>query len=412
MYPVVKLNGRARWLGLCLFCLVGCQTLRAEPAATGTSTAPSPAAPSPANAEWPAPLPLSGATQLGPIRGVTVGPIENGMHPGRGYGSPACARAMADLRAMGATWVSLTPFGRVWDLQPAGIDLRFETPYRENRANVKAAVRQAHAVGLKVLLVPHLWVESGQWRAEIDPKTPEQWQIWADAYEAFLLEWASAAAESGVDLLAIGVEMRSWLTTTHAPSFLPVLKKLRQRYHGPLTYAANWDDVVDTVILGQLDVIGINAFYPLTDHEGASFEEMRQSAIKLADQVEELSLAWNKPVIFTEFGYTARKDPALKPWEWPEHLQNVVKSEAGQALAYRALVSAFIERPWFHGFFVWRVYADPDDVSQETVWGFSPRGKLAELTLRDAFSTHWAVDGLRLPGRSLWQPSAARIGNY
>ena len=302
----MKLDGRACWFSLCLFCLVGGSTLRAEPttnaSAAPSRTAPSPTARSIASAPLPAPLPLSDATRLGPIRGVTVGPIENGMHPDRGYGTAACARAMAELKAMGATWVSLTPFGRVWDLEPAGIDWRFEVPYRENRANVKAAVQQAHAAGLKVLLVPHLWVESGQWRAEIDPKTPEQWQIWTDAYEGFLLEWATAAEESGVDLLAIGVEMRSWLTTTHAPSFLPVLKKLRQRYQGPLTYAANWDDVVDTVILGELDVIGINAFYPLTDHEGASFDEMRQSAIKLADQVEELSLAWIKPVIFTEFG--------------------------------------------------------------------------------------------------------------
>ena len=107
------------------------------------------------------------------------------MHPGRGYGSPACARAMTELKAMGASWVSLTPFGRVWDLQPSGIDPRFESPHRENRANVRAAVAQAHALGLKVLLVPHLWVESGQWRAEIDPESPKAWREWSRAYEHF-----------------------------------------------------------------------------------------------------------------------------------------------------------------------------------------------------------------------------------
>jgi len=42
---------------------------------------------------------------------------------------------------------------------------------------------------------------------------------------------------------------------------------------------------------------------------------------------------------------------------------------------------------------VWRVYADPDDVSQEAEWGFSPRGKRAELVMRDAFNTRWAADG-------------------
>ena len=49
------------------------------------------------------------------------------------------------------------------------------------------------------------------------------------------------------------------------------------------------------------------------------------------------------------------------------------------------------------GFFVWRVYADPDDVSQEAPWGFSPRGKLAELVVRDAFAARWACDPWAVP---------------
>ena len=47
------------------------------------------------------------------IRGVTVGPIENAYHPGVGYGTPAYARTLDECAAMGATWVAITPFGRV-----------------------------------------------------------------------------------------------------------------------------------------------------------------------------------------------------------------------------------------------------------------------------------------------------------
>ena len=61
-----------------------------------------------------------------------------------------------------------------------------------------------------------------------------------------------------------------------------------------------------------------------------------------------------------------------------------------------------LDEPDFAGFFVWRVYADPDDVSQEAEWGFSPRGKLAELVVRDAFAARWAGDGARdLAARSV-----------
>src|SRR5690606_26381141 len=46
-------------------------------------------------------------SKLKAIRGVTIGPIENKLHPDRGYGSDRCARTMEEARRMGANWVSL-----------------------------------------------------------------------------------------------------------------------------------------------------------------------------------------------------------------------------------------------------------------------------------------------------------------
>lgn len=330
--------------------------------------------------------------EIGFVRGVTVGPIENARHAHKGYGSPACARTMADLRRMGATWVSLTPFGRVADLRPTGIDLSFEAPFEVNRRAVLQAIKQAHAEGLRVFLVPHLWVESGDWRALIDPETDEGWERWARAYESFVLAWAEVAEEGGADLFSVGVELRSWVTTARVSSFLPILDSIRRVYRGPLTYSANWDDVEQTILLGQLDVIGINAFYPLAEREGASVAELYQGGERVAARVRELASTWNKPVLFTEMGYTTRPDPALRPWEWPDGMRDVRIDEGAQAEAYFALLAPLIEEPSFAGFFVWRVYADPNDVSQEAEWGFSPRGKLSELVLRDAFGTRWAKD--------------------
>lgn len=329
----------------------------------------------------------------GAIRGMTIGPIESSLHPGKGYGSEPYERTLQEVSRWGGTWVSLTPFGRTYDLKPSGIDKTFEAPFEENRDSIAKAVRQAHAKGLRVLLVPHLWVESGGWRAEIDPGTPEGWQRWAESYKEFLLGWATVARDTGADMLSVGVELRSWVTTSRAQSFVEVIRAVREVYPGPLTYSANWDDVADTIILGELDVIGINAFYPLTDKEGAGFEDMLQGGRKVAAQVRELSATWRRPVLFTEIGYTTRPDPALRPWEWPDKMQNVVVDQRAQALAYKALIAPLLEEPSFLGFFVWRVYADPDDMSQEAEWGFSPRGKLAEGVVRDAFSAHWAVDG-------------------
>ncbi|MEP7120252.1 MAG: hypothetical protein ABJE95_05040, partial [Byssovorax sp.] len=58
------------------------------------------------------PPPLAGAEGfadrgLGGIRGITLGPIENSRHEGKGYGSHASARSMVEARTLGASWVSL-----------------------------------------------------------------------------------------------------------------------------------------------------------------------------------------------------------------------------------------------------------------------------------------------------------------
>ena len=63
-----------------------------------------------------------------------------------------------------------------------------------------------------------------------------------------------------------------------------------------------------------------------------------------------------------------------------------------QARALSALFDAFLPEPWFSGFFVWRYYANLDDVSQEHAWGFSPHGKVAEPMLEQVFHWDWAVD--------------------
>jgi hypothetical protein len=336
-----------------------------------------------------------------PVRGMTVGPIESAVHPGKGYGSAASARTMAEISRMGATWVSVTPYGRVLDLAPTGIDWSFEARFEDNRAAVLGAMKQAHARGLRVLLVPHLWVESGQWRGQIDPGDDAAWEAWAEV-----------AREGGADMLSVGVELGSWLTGRHAPSFFPVLAEVRRVYTGPLTYSANWDDIDETAITGALDVIGINAFYPLVERSGASVSELLEGGRRVAERVRRLGATWHKPVLFTELGYTTRTDPALRPWEWPDGMKAVRVDERAQAEAYLGLLAPLLDEPAFLGFFVWRVYADPDDISQEAEWGFSPRGKLAELVVRDAYAARWAADGLWLPGDALARFAADVPGSF
>ncbi len=337
-----------------------------------------------------------GAWSLGgrdAVRGITVGPIENGYHPGVGYGTAAYGRTLDECASWGARWIAITPFGRVADLDGVGVDLTFEAPFDENRAAIARAIRMAHDRGLSVMLVPHLWVESGGWRALIDPKTDDGWSRWTKSYGDFVTTWARVAEQEHAEIFSAGVEMRSWVTSGRAPSFVDLVRRLRTVYHGLITYSANWDDVDDTIILGELDLIGINAFFPLADRDGATEKELLAGGERVRTKVHRLAESWRKPVLFTEIGYTTRPNPAIRPWEWPDSMTDVRVDEHAQAIAYHALVRPLLDEPDFAGFFVWRLYSDLDDVSQEAEWGFSPYGKLAEQVVRDAFAARWSGDG-------------------
>jgi hypothetical protein len=124
--------------------------------------------------------------------------------------------------------------------------------------------------------------------------------------------------------------------------------------------------------------------------------------------VKALAELWQRPIVFNEFGYTARTDPALRPWEWPDHMSGVTVDARAQAAAYRGLLASMMNEPTLVGGFVWRLYADPDDLSQEAEWGFSPRGREAELWLRDAFWGRWRSDRREL-GRGGFYRQPAQV---
>ena len=333
------------------------------------------------------------------LRGVTVGPIESSQQPGRGYGTAYSAELLDELVRLGVNAISITPFGRIWSLHSTEILMDFEAPYPDNRAAVSEMIRQAKARGLQVLVIPHLWVESGGWRGEIDPGSDERWAAYQQSYRQFVLAWARDAQRAGADALSIGVECKSW-SGRFGEYWSALIAELRTTFHGKLTYSANWDEADDVGFWDQLDWIGVNAFYPLAAHDDAGDDEYRQGASDALDRLGGLAHTLQKPVVLIEIGYTTRKNAAVQPWLWPDGMQNVIVDEREQARALAALAGAAASREFVRGLYVWRYYANLDDVSQEAAWGFTPHGKLAEPMLEAIFSLPWAAD----PERPQWNP--------
>jgi hypothetical protein len=370
------------WLALALAsfaCAAGVSAQRAASPSIAPSIAPSP--------------------ELPALRGITVGPIESSQQVGRGYGTEYSAALLDELVRMGANAISITPFGRVWSLSSTSIALDFEQPYADNRVAVQRMIAQAKARGLRVLLIPHLWVETGGWRGEMNPGSEAGWREYQAAYRRFVLAWARDAQAFGADAFSIGVECKSW-SGRFGGYWRSLIADVRAEFHGQLTYSANWDEADGVLFWEQLDWIGVNAFYPLAGTNGASDAAYAEGAARALDGLADLSARAGKPVVLVEIGYTTRPNAAVEPWLWPDGMRDVVVDEHEQARALAALAGAAARRDFILGFFVWRYYANLDDVSQEAAWGFSPHAKAAERVLRDVFGARWAAD----PRAAWWQP--------
>jgi hypothetical protein len=325
------------------------------------------------------------------LRGITVGPIESSQLPGRGYGSAASFELLDELVKLGANAISITPFGRLWSLSSTHIAPDFEWSFEDSRAGVIALATAAKARGLRVLIIPHLWVETIGWRGDIELGSPAAWLAYQGEYGKFVLAWAEVAEAAHADMFSIGVECKSW-SGRFGSYWTALIQSVRSRYRGQLTYSANWDEADSVLFWDQLDLIGINAFYPLAEHAHASYAQYAEGAERALADAAALQQRLRKPVLFTELGYTTRPDAAVEPWLWPDIMHDVAIDEWEQARALAALLGATVSKPWIAGVFVWRYYADLDDISQEAAWGFSPHAKLAERVLSNVFGVAWASD--------------------
>ncbi len=339
---------------------------------------------------WPGIDPVS-AQDIGSgrMRGITLGMIEDNRADIKGYGTQGSYMALKEVVELGAGWTSITPYSTMISRDDVQIIPYFEYPREELEQRVRVTIRQAHEQGLAVLLIPHVYPWDWSWRGDLNPGggpsgTPSGWQSWLDSYSEYLLDWADIAQQEGVEMLSIGVEFKtaSW---RHRDRFEILARQVRERYHGLLVYSANWDEVDEVGFWHCVDVIGLNAFYPLSYLEQPDAADMMRNAEAFADTLELLSVVYGKPVIFTEVGFKALADTYREPWIWPEDLGDVPADDAMQALLFDITFAAYWHRPWFGGLFVWKFLADPADDTQEPPFGFSPRLKPAQDVIESWF---------------------------
>ncbi|MEO5584465.1 MAG: hypothetical protein ABIQ75_03335 [Flavobacteriales bacterium] len=290
--------------------------------------------------------------------------------------------SIAQVQSIGANWICLMPyaFARTEDAKvrfhPDGGQYWGEMP-----AGISAMVRMAKARGMKVMLKPHLWLGHGEFTGTYVPDSAIGWKAYEQSYQEYVLYYAKLGHGIGVDLFCIGTEMQAFVQAR--PIYWnKLIDKVSDAFQGPLTYAANWDEVANFPLWDRMNYIGVDGYFPICAKDRPTVAELEVGWQQHALELARLSTVKERPVLFTEMGYCCTADCAARPWsEDPE----APRDENAQARAWQAFFNVYADKPWYAGCFVWKWFADlPQDEARRGN-GFSPQGRAAMNVLRKEF---------------------------
>ncbi len=311
------------------------------------------------------PIPVAG-----PLNGVNLT-----AYTADGYGRPQVKRDIDQIAALGSTAITLVP---TWYMKGADDDVirpdRKKSPTDESLIQAIDWVQEA---GLKVVLKPHVDVLDGTFRGDIQPADRTKWY---ESYGSFLSHFAAIAAEQEAELLVAGTELKSLSADTDP--WRRIIAIAREQYPGPITYAANWDEHEQVQFWDDLDLIGIDAYFPLSGEGDTPTEaDLAEAWAPTVEALRSASERWDRSVLLTEIGYPTQAGATAHPWEVKEGEK---PDQKAQAVAYAAAFAAFEGADWLAGISWWSWRADqaPDE---DPATDYSPEGKQAERTIRGAW---------------------------
>lgn len=316
------------------------------------------------------PIPIDG-----PLLGVNLT-----AYTADGYSQPSVRAALNTLAGLGSTAVTLVP---TWYMESAtGDSIKPEKEKTPTDRSLETAIDWARMAGLHVILKPHVDVIDDSYRGNIQPVDRPKW---FRSYQRFINHYADLATRKSVSLMAVGTELKTLSSDTEP--WREVISSVRERFNGPLTYAANWDELDQVQFWDELDAIGVDAYYPLSQEGGntPTLPELVSAWDGIADQLEAKSQQWQRPVLLTEVGYPSQVGATVKPYEVTDQPadQNI------QALAYRATFKALSGSTWLEGISWWSWRADPSPEENLEV-DYPPEGKKAQGVLRQG---QWMFEG-------------------
>ncbi|RMF59377.1 MAG: hypothetical protein D6748_06525 [Calditrichaeota bacterium] len=210
---------------------------------------------------------------------------------------------------------------------------------------VKNCLEWAISMGFKVIIKPHVNCYSGAWSGMIHPSNPIEWFT---SYSNFIMPLAKLADSLDASYFIIGTELGN--TIQYAAQWSNVIDQIRSVFSGPLTYAASWDEFIFVPFWEKLDVIGINAYFPVSNRRDASRVEFLSGWQHWLNRLELLSLRTHKNILFTEIGYQSMDGAGMHPHVFDNYFPMDLQEQAD---LYWAALTATQNLPWLEGVVWW-----------------------------------------------------------
>tara|TARA_R110002073_G_scaffold89852_6_gene212496 strand:+ start:16866 stop:17867 length:1002 start_codon:yes stop_codon:yes gene_type:complete len=283
-----------------------------------------------------------------------------------------------------ANYAALMPFGFIRDLSSPKISFNSRGQWFGERVRgVRQYAQELRKRNVKIMLKPQLWVRHGQYTGFITMETEDKWRILEDSYEEFILMYAKTAQEIKADIFCIGTELEKFVA--NRPKYWSsLIQKIKNIYKGKLTYAANWDEFKRVAFWGQLDYIGVDAYFPLSNEKTPTVEEFEAGWKKHKTEIKRIQSRYKKRILFTEYGYRSVDFTGKEPWD-SKRVEGAINMEA-QKNGLQAIYNQFWKEDWFAGGFLWKWFHRHDRVGGEKNNRFTPQNKPAEELMKKLYA--------------------------
>ena len=291
------------------------------------------------------------------------------------------------LNRVRAEWVALTPFAYM----NSNTDPTINFPSEKNwwgdlPNNMVSVIKDARKFDKKLVLKPHFWVEGTGWAGTLDFDSIG-WVQFEKNYSAFILRWAVFAEIHRMEMFCFATELKT--VVKKRPEFIKnLIRHIRHHYRGKLLYAANWDDFRRFPFWDDLDYIGVDAYFPISESITPTAEEVHYLWSPFVRKLGEFALKKQKKIVFTEYGYRSVNKPVWKQWEieWESDYENV--NLEAQVNSYEGIFRAVWNQPWFAGGFIWKWYPEPMHYTGTYHNSdYTPQNKPVESVIRKWYSS-------------------------